>query len=188
MKEEYEDKYDVDVGSHVIGCLSLTATFFLLIIAFIVTVLLSSCRTQKDLEQTKDSVRIEYREKIVNVPVKVYVEVPAEKKERETNDTTSTLFTSFAKSTASLIWKGQEPLLFHSLENIPQKIEKADSVPVKEATRTEYRTRRVTYTKTKYVRGEMYWWQEIFFYIGIAGFFILIVFSLIYLGKKKLQR
>ena len=114
-------------------CFSLICIVILLVILFF-----SSCKAVKssvsESEEKSDSVRIEYIEKVVEKPVKVIVEVPAESKERETPDTTSYLETQFARSTASLRWQGEMPLLFHSLENIPGK--PVSELPSKD-TRTE---------------------------------------------------
>ena len=137
-----------------------------LIILFIVITLgtVIGCRTVKSSEkentETADSVRIEYREKIVKVPVVVEVEVPVEQKDRMTNDSTSHLETSFAVSDASMIWIGGVPFLRHSLENKPQKIAKADSVPVKEKETVRWKTRRVTYTKTVTLERQLSRWQQ----------------------------
>lgn len=146
--------------------------------------ILMGCRTAKTAESTdkQDSVRIEYREKIVKVPVEVIVEVPAEQKERETKDSTSYLETSFAKSTASLIWRGAEPFLYHSLENKAQSIVKSDSVPVVEKEKIVYRTIRETVTKTVYKNFEPKWWQSALMWAGgIAATLIcfFIVFNFI---------
>lgn len=122
------------------------------------------CRTVKTCEkentETTDSVRIEYREKIVKVPVTVVVEVPVEQKEKMTNDSTSHLETSFAVSDASMIWIDGVPFLRHSLENKPQKVAKNDSIPVKEKETTKWRTRRVTYNHTVIKEKQLTRWQQ----------------------------
>lgn len=122
------------------------------------------CRTVKSSEkentETTDSVRIEYREKIVKVPVTVVVEVPVEQKEKMTNDSTSHLETSFAVSDASMIWIDGVPFLRHSLENKPQQIAKNDSVSVKEKETIKWKTRRVTYTKTVTLEKQLTRWQR----------------------------
>ena len=91
--------------------------------------LLCGCRTWKhnttEREQTDDSVRIEYREKIVKVPVTVYVEVPVERQIQMADDS-SHLETSFAVSDARMIWIDSVLFLRHSLENKPQKIARTD--------------------------------------------------------------
>ena len=127
---------------------------------------------------TTDSVRVEYVERIVKVPVTVYVEVPAEKKERETRDTVSHLTTRFADSWARLLWRDGEPLLFHSLENIPQKIGKTDTVPMVEKEKTVWRTRRVTYTKTVIREKPLVWWQKGLIWLAVLETFIIVLFMM----------
>lgn len=153
------------------GCLfSLVGVALLLIV-----LLLTGCRTYKQTEnkETVDSVRTEYIEKIVEVPVVVTVEVPAEAKERETRDSTSFLETSFAQSTAEMKWKDGVPYLFHTLENKPQKIEKEAKVQVKEKTKTVYRTRYVT--RTIYKTRDLAWYQKLLIMLGGLAIIILIV-------------
>lgn len=137
----------------------------LIILCLIVAMgIVVGCRTVKSSEKentdTSDSVRIEYIEKIVKVPVTVTVEVPVEQKDRMTNDSTSHLETSFAVSDASMIWIDGVPFLRHSLENKPQKIAKKDSVPVKEKEKIMWKTRRVTYTKTVTLEKQLTLWQR----------------------------
>ena len=93
------------------------------LIVVLLLFLLCGCKTVRTEEKTdtRDSVRIEYKEKIVKVPVTVYVEVPVEVKERFSNDSTSHLETSFAVSDASMVWIDGVAFLRHSLANKPQK-------------------------------------------------------------------
>ena len=66
--------------------------------------------------QTKDSVRVEYRERLVRDTA--YIEVPRESERIITRDTTSHLENSYAASDASI----QDGMLHHSLETKPQKL------------------------------------------------------------------
>lgn len=137
----------------------------LIILCLIVAMgIVVGCRTIKSSEKentdTSDSVRIEYIEKIVKVPVTVTVEVPVEQKDRMTNDSTSHLETSFAVSDASMIWIDGVAFLRHSLENKPQKISRQDSVPVKEKETVKWKTRRVTYNKTVMLEKQLTRWQQ----------------------------
>lgn len=161
------------------GCLfSLVGVALLLIV-----LLLTGCRTYKQTEETVDTVRTEYIEKIVEVPVVVTVEVPAEAKERETRDSTSFLETSFAQSTAEMKWKDGVPYLFHTLENKPQKIEKEAKVPVKEKTKTVYRTRCVT--RTLYKTKDLAWYQKLLIMLGGLAIIMLIVTVVILRYRHK---
>lgn len=156
------------------------------VVVFALTMFLMGCKTKKVIDKTesKDSVRIEYREKLVKVPVTVYVEIPAEEKEKFTNDTTSHLETSFAFSDAAIVWIDGVAFLNHKLANKPQKIEKTDSVGVKEKTyyKIIYRTR----YKSKIVEREPSLKDKFSIYLQCMGivFGILLVFIVIWLVTK----
>ena len=153
-----------------------------------------SCRTKTSItsdKDTSDSVRIEYKEKLVKVPVKVYVEVPAEEKERLCKDSVSNLETSFALSKAEMIWIDGVPFLRHSLANKPQRIEKTDTATVTEKEHYIYKTRRVTYTKVKTVKEEPSLIKKIGY--GAWGFLagvivtILVLYAIYRLKKKAVD-
>lgn len=141
--------------------------------------LLCGCRTWKhnttEREQTDDSVRIEYREKIIRVPVTVYVEVPVERQIQMADDS-SHLETSFAVSDARMIWIDSVPFLRHSLENKPQKIARTDSVPVVEKEKIMWKTRRVTYTKTEIREKKPPWWQKGLMWAGGVSIVVCLIF------------
>lgn len=154
-------------------------------------VMLLGCKTIKssvnEKTDTSDSVRIEYKERIVKVPVYVEVEVPVEKVSTQTKDSTSHLETSFAISDASLIWIDGVAFLRHSLENKAQKIEKTEDVPVVEKEKVVYQTRRVTYTKTEIREKQLGLFQKILMWaggIGIVSFIIIVIIGLLY-GLKR---
>lgn len=152
-------------------------------------VMLLGCKTIKssvsEKTDTSDSVRIEYREKIVKVPVVVEVEVPVEKVSTQTKDSTSHLETSFAISDASLIWIDGVAFLRHSLENKAQKIQKKDSVPVTEKEKIFWKTRRVTYNKTEIREKQLAWWQKGLMWTGGISILVLLFITLAWLVKKK---
>ena len=149
------------------------------IVMMLLVGLLAGCKTKKFIEKSEkeDSVRIEYREKIVKVPVNVIVEVPVEKKVQMDRDS-SHLETSFAVSDAKMVWIDGVLFLRHSLENKPQKIEKKDSVPVTEKEKVVWKTRRVTYTKRdiQYVEKKLSWWQKGLMWSGGIGIVVLFLF------------
>lgn len=153
------------------------------ILTLIVFLMLTGCRSLKtgvsEKTDTSDSVRIEYIERVVKVPVTVYVEVPVESKERLSPDSTSHLETSFAVSDASMIWIDGVAFLRHSLANKSQRIAKTDSVPVTEKERTVWRTRRVTYTKTEIREKQLSWWDQLKVdYGGIVVSILLFIFMI----------
>ena len=159
---------------------------------FIITTLtlctLVGCKTIKksinEKTETKDSVRIEYREKIVKVPVTVEVEVPVENVSTMTKDSTSHLETSFAVSNASMVWIDGVPFLRHDLKNKAQKIEKTDTANVVEKEKVIWKTRRVTYTKSEIREKVLPWYKTCLIWIGFIAIFI----SLIWLVFKLLRR
>ena len=154
--------------------------------------LLCGCKAWKhgvsENKDVSDSVRIEYKEKIVKVPVTVYVEVPVEKKVRMDRDS-SHLETSFAVSDARMVWIDGVLFLRHSLENKPQKIAKSDSVPVVEKEKIVWKTRRVTYTKKEIREKRLAWWQTGLMWIGgIASIVLIILVFVLVLKRCGLQR
>lgn len=152
-------------------------------------VMLLGCKTIKssvnEKTDTSDSVRIEYKERIVKVPVYVEVEVPVEKVSTQTKDSTSHLETSFAVSNASIIWIDGVAFLRHSLENKAQKIQKKDSVPVTEKEKIIWKTRRVTYNKTEIREKQLAWWQKGLMWTGGISILVLLFITLAWLVKKK---
>lgn len=152
-------------------------------------VMFLGCKTIKssvnEKTDTSDSVRIEYKERIVKVPVYVEVEVPVEKVSTQTKDSTSHLETSFAISDASLIWIDGVAFLRHSLENKAQKIQKKDSVPVTEKEKIFWKTRRVTYNKTEIREKQLAWWQKGLMWTGGISILVLLFITLAWLVKKK---
>ena len=177
MEEYYESK-----GLRAICIAIIMAIMVLLGLLFV------GCKTIKksvnEKTDTKDSVRIEYREKVVKVPVTVYVEVPLENVSTTTKDSTSHLETSFAISNASMVWIDGVPFLRHDLKNKAQKIEKTEDVPVVEKEKVVWQTRRVTYTKTEIKEKQLAWWQKGLMWIGVVSFIIIVIIGLLY-GLKR---
>lgn len=159
------------------------------IIVILILCLLCSCKTVKksvsEKTDTSDSVRIEYRERIVKVPVVVEVEVPVEKVSTQTKDSTSHLETSFAVSNASIIWIDGVAFLRHSLENKAQKIQKKDSVPVTEKEKVTDKTRRVTYNKTEIREKQLAWWQKGLMWVGGISLAVMLIFIAIKIFLRR---
>jgi len=148
------------------------------------------CKAKKPLvsetNDTKDSVRVEYKEKIVKVPVEVIVEVPVESHINMTNDS-SHLETGFAVSDAAMIWIDSVPFLRHTLQNKAQAIGKKDSVEVVEKEKVVWKTRRVTYTKNEIRQKENTWWEKMKILLGGWSFLlngIAIAFTIWKIKKK----
>ena len=163
-------------------------TVVMMVILCILLFFTVGCKTIKksvsEKENVSDSVRIEYKEKIVKVPVTVYVEVPVENVSTMTKDSTSHLETSFAVSNASMVWIDGVPFLRHDLKNKAQKIEKTDTANVVEKEKVIWKTRRVTYTKSEIREKVLPWYKTCLMWIGVIAIFI----SLILVSFKVLRR
>ena len=182
---DYYERKLMDSKKSMFGCcFSIIGATILIVILL----LFSGCKTVKksvsEKENISDSVRIEYKEKIVKVPVTVEIEVPVENVANITKDSTSHLETSFAVSNASMVWIDGVPFLRHDLKNKAQKIEKTDTAHVVEKEKGVWNTRRVTYTKTEIREKQLAWYQKSLIWIG----FISIIVILILVSFKALRR
>lgn len=113
---------------------------------------------------TTDSTRVEIRERIVKVRDTVFVELPAEREEVITPDTTSTIETSLATSTATV----SNGVLTHSIENKQGSIRKPTEVRVEVRDTIIYREKQTT--KVVEVEREMTAWQR----FRLDGFWLLL--------------
>lgn len=93
--------------------------YFILAIAAVV---MAGCKTTKSVTQERterrDSVRVEYRERVVFVPDTIFLEVPKQSAERVVRDSISHLENEYAYSDARILIDGS---LFHALSTKPQK-------------------------------------------------------------------
>lgn len=88
-------------------------------IAIFITIAIFSCKAKQHvIVETRDSIRIEYREKIVKDTDSVLVYLPSEEKAISTYDSTSYLKTKYAESTASI----SNGILSHTLKTIDKPI------------------------------------------------------------------
>lgn len=166
----------------------------IVLFALLAMIYLTSCKTIKESvnekTDTHDCVRIEYREKIVKVPVVVEVEVPVEVKEKFSNDSTSHLETSFAVSDAEMVWIDGVAFLRHTLANKAQKIQKQDTAQIVEKEKVVWKTRRVTYNKVELREKQLSWWQKALMWtggiLGIISILALILYVIFRLKFKKL--
>lgn len=142
-------------------------------------VVLSSCN-RKIIPQpsinTRDSVRIEYIETIREVPVEIPIPV-----ERVINvvpsDTTSTIETSLAKSSAGI----RSGFLWHDIEN-KQDNKPFVNIPIKEVVQIEYRDKEVEVKVPYPVPAELTKWQAFKIKIGgwALGFFLFFILFFIF--------
>lgn len=123
---------------------------------------------------TTDSMRVEIVERIVKVRDTVVVALPAERVEVITPDTTSTVQTSLAASTATV----SGGVLTHSIENKQTTISQPTEVRVEVRDSIIYRDRQTTQIVA--VERELTWWQE----TQIKGFRMLALIAIALVGWK----
>lgn len=156
-----------------------------LIFIFIASMLFLSCGVKKQItskEKQKDSVHIEYRERVVFVPDTILVEIPAQDAERTTMDRFSHLENDYAFSDAKI---NPDGTLTHILKSKPQ----SKPIPIKKT--IEYRDSIIYKDKivckndtiTKYVEGKLSFVTR----LQIFGFWFLVVFFLILYRKEILK-
>lgn len=108
--------------------------------------LISACGVPRVTQvEQRDSVHVEYRERLVRDTV--LFQVPAESTEREARDTSSHLETSYAESDASY----SDGVLTHTLRNKPQQVPVPVVVTVHDTTIVQGSTR----TEVVTVPGEL---------------------------------
>lgn len=127
----------------------------------------------------RDSVRIEYRERVITKTDTVTIEIPAQAAERETADSVSHLENDYAVSDARIFPDGR---LFHSLAMKPQKVNVPVTVQERERETNTYHgtsdSQSVTKTETKTIEvaKPLTWWQKTQIY-GFWAFFVLCAYS-----------
>lgn len=142
--------------------------------------LLGGCCSSRRLtteNNRRDSTRVEVRTQIIHVPDTVYLEIPPQKSERTTADSTSHLENDYAVSDARI---NPDGTLFHNLNTKPQR----KPLPTeKEIIRNDsivYKDRYVNKTVTKEVPRKLTIFQRVQMY----GFWILAVLFIAFLRKK----
>lgn len=146
----------------------------LYIVGLVGLALVGCCPCKQLATGTTDSTRVEIRERIVKVRDTVVVELPAERVEVITPDTTSTVQTSLATSTATV----SGGVLTHSIENKKTAIRKTTEVRVEVRDSIIYRDRQTT--EIVEVERELTWWQQ----TQIKGFRVLALIALALVGWK----
>lgn len=134
-------------------------------LVWLVAILMVGCCPCRHLTtSSSDSTRVEVRERIVKVRDTVIVELPAERVEVITPDTTSTIETSLAISTA-MVNGGH---LLHSIENKKGSLSKPTETVVEVRDSIVYREKEVVTTVE--VDRELTWWQR----FRLDGFWVLL--------------
>ena len=118
------------------------------LIGVLLALTLAGCCVCKHCPPQKDSVRIEYRDRIIHDTTTF--EVTKEVEKIVTRDTVSHLENSWAKSDALV----SEGFLHHSLESIPQIIKVPYEVVVTDTLIVEKTT------EPEYIEKPLTWWQK----------------------------
>ncbi len=155
---------------------------FLIIILLTGLTCCCPCRhlTTGEQQVSADSLRIEYRERIIYVPDTVLITIPAQTAERTTPDSISHLENDFAESDARINADGT---LFHSLNTKPQEMEVPTQKQIEQRDSIVYRDRWLqrTITRTVTVKQDLSWWQK----TQIYGFWVFILL-MAFLHRKKI--
>ena len=119
--------------------------------------------------QTKDSVRVEYRERLVRDTA--YIEVPREMERVVTRDTTSHLENTYCSSDASV----HDGLLRHSLATKPQTIKAPVAVPVHDTLIVHIKSDTIIEEKVVEVAKPLSGWVKFWRNFGYASALALLV-------------
>lgn len=161
----------------------------LLLVIIIVFLSFSACRSHKVLStakstEKKDSIRIEYREKVVYVPDTVTIYIPEKTAERTIKDSVSFLSNPFASSEARITTKGE---LFHSLILKEQKRAVEVKTQIKEVEKIVYKDKIVKEVEKVVVEKQPTLFQRLFGFSS-KTVFILVLLFLVYKAAKYLYR
>lgn len=156
---------------------------FIALIASLVTasLVIAGCGTKRvasieTKEHVRDSVRVEYRERVEWKHDTVTIEIPKQTAERMVKDTISILENDYAKSVAKILPSGE---LYHWLSTKSQKKPVEVETPIYHKEKTTDKGRTVTIEKTKTIEvNRLTPWQK----KQIAGFWVLSAAVLGYSG------
>ncbi len=148
--------------------------------AVVIVLLLTSCGPGKHLPvqtESRDSVRVEVREKTVYIRDTVYIKIPVQLAENTTRDTSSHLETDYAESDARIDPDGT---LHHSLRNKSQEKPVPVDVPQTQKDSIVYRDRYLS--ETVEVPRDLTAWQK----WQMRSFWILLSAAALYVFRKPL--
>ena len=161
-----------------IGCGSVLCCVVLIIVGLLICALLGSCSTHKGMmEERKDSLIVQVKEKVVYVKDTTYITIPAQKESVTVKDSASHLENEYATSDARI---NSDGTLSHSLSTKPQDkpVEFQKPIVSKDSIRTETKWRIRTITKE--VERKKTWWEQTRSY----GFYVLVILTLFRYRKK----
>ena len=177
-----DDLRETCITTAVFGC----AGYYMVVLATVLLcALFSACGSSRTIHevQLRDSIRTEVITNTVVVTDTQYVKLPAQIIERATPDTTSTIRTSFAESTAAI----RDGLLYHSIRNLETPV----PVPVqhKETTRDSivYREKEipVPVPVVKEVERQLSAWQQVRLWLGNLVFITIGITTFAWIIKKR---
>lgn len=128
-------------------------------------------RVQSNKEGKSDSVRVEYRERVLHVSDTLFVAIPAQTSERTTLDSTSHLENEYALSEAHINTDGT---LFHTLATKPQRKAIPTEKEIVYRDSVVYRNRDIVQTKTEVIKEKPHWGLKAIFW-GSVGLNVLIL-------------
>ena len=143
----------------------------------LVCALFFSCASRKAVTNEtvqRDSVDVQVRIETIYVPDTVFVEIPPQKAERTTADSTSHLENDYAVSDARI---NEDGTLTHSLETKPQQkpVEFQKPVERKDSIVYRYKTKTKTVTQVVEVERDYSWWDKTRFYAAYALLLLLLI-------------
>ncbi|MBR1526849.1 MAG: hypothetical protein IJ640_09365 [Prevotella sp.] len=164
-------------------CISLIGYVVAMFVGLLLCALFGSCRSHREVIENNDSVRVEVRTNTIYVPDTIFVEIPSQKAERTTADSTSHLENEYSLSDARI---NPDGTLFHLLETKPQKkpVEFQKPITTNDSIEVRYKTQ----TKTVEVEKKLSRWEKFKMDTGLAfisATIVLILFSLYILFFKR---
>lgn len=143
------------------------------------------CRHVAEDNQCKDSIRVEYREKVTYIPDTIYVDIPKQTAEKVTKDSVSHLENDYSISDAIMHADGT---LSHTLMTKPQRKAIETQKAIVEKDSVVYRDKWNKVTITQEVEKRLTKWQKLQIWGGRL-FFLIIMFhfivAVIWMTKKS---
>ena len=149
----------------------------LLLYCLLTMTTIPSCSVCKPRIEYRDSVRVEYRDRIIHDTATFYVEKEVEK--IITKDTASHLENRWAVSDASV----SEGLLYHSLESIPQIVKVPYEVEVHDTTYIEKSA--ISEVQIKEVEKPLSRWKQAKL-DAFWGLICALIISLVWIFRKRI--
>lgn len=151
---------------------------FIVVLVLLVWLLMGCCPCKHLATSTRDSLRVDVVERIVEVRDTAYIDVPGDKQSVTTQDTTSFLENTYAMSRASIVGGG----LYHDLVTKSHRLKIPFTVPTIQRDSIVYFNSHST--EIVEVEKSLTWWQE----TQIKGFWAMLAVLTIILLWKRIRR